>query len=150
MIADPVLEVVRVTDREQFRFQIGEQAQGRPDDAEFDERFEGAQWISEEFAVVINARRTRAHEHVVRQNLSPEILDRLRFREKAVPADVEVKTFVSGGAGNSTDVNGIGLEDGDRDVVLGKEIRGRQSRRSRADNRYLGFHFLVKPPSYPS
>ena len=39
-------------------------------------------------------------------------------------ADVEMESFVGRGAGNAADVNRIGLEDGDVDVVLGKEIGG--------------------------
>ena len=64
-------------------------------------------------------------------------------------ADVEMKTFVGGGAGNAADINRIGFEHGDIDIVLGKQIGGGQSRRSRSDDSYICFH-VPKPPNFPS
>ena len=149
MVADPIFEIVRLPDREEFRFEIGQQAQDRADDAQLDERFESAQRIGEEFAVIINPRGTRAHQHVVRQNLGPEILDRFRLREEAVAADIEVKTLVGRRSGDAADVDRVGLEHSDGHVVLGKKIRRRQSSRSRTYDRYIRFHSF-KLPSCPS
>ena len=53
-----------------------------------------------------------------RQNLLPEIVNFFRLREEAVPADVEMKTLVSRGAGDAADINRICLQDGDLDVVF--------------------------------
>ena len=39
-----------------------------------------------------------------------------------MPSDIEMKTFVGRSARDAADVNGIGLENGDIDLVLGKEI----------------------------
>ena len=74
-------------------------------------------------------------QHVVRQNLRPEILDRFRFGKETVAADVEMKAFVGRGAGNSADINRVGLEHDHVDLILGKEISGGQSRRAGAYNR---------------
>ena len=57
-------------------------------------------------------------------------------------ADIEMKTFVGRGAGNSADVNRIGLEDGDVDLVLGEKIGGGKSRRAGADNCYSSFSLI--------
>ena len=84
-----------------------------PEDAKLEQRFERFQRIGEKFAVVKNARGTRPDEHVVRQNLRPEIFDRLGFGKETVPANVEVKTLVGHGPGNSADVNRIGFQDDD-------------------------------------
>ena len=150
LIAHPILEVVRVAHREKPRLEPGEDAEGRLEDAELRQRLERLQRIGEELAAVKNARGTRPIEHVVRQNLRPEIFDFLRLREEAMPADVEVKTLVGGGARNAADVDRVGFEDGDVDVVLGEEIRCRQSSRPCANNCYVCFHVCLKPPSCPA
>ena len=76
------------------------------DDAELGQRLDRLQRIGEELAVVEDARRARPLEHVVGQDLRPEVLDLLRLREEAVPADVEVEALVPGRAGDAADVVG--------------------------------------------
>ena len=66
-----------------------------------------------------------------------------------MPTDVEVESFVSRSTGNASDVNRIGLQDGDVDVVLRKEVRRGQPRRTRTNNCYVCFHFIFKLPSQP-
>ena len=39
-----------------------------------------------------------------------------------MPTDIEMKTFVGCGARDAADVNGIGFEDGNINLVLDKEI----------------------------
>ena len=55
-------------------------------------------------------------------------------------ADVEMKTFVSGSAGNSPDVNRIGFKNGDADFVLRQKISGSKTGWSGADYDYVRFH----------
>ena len=55
-------------------------------------------------------------------------------------ADVEMKTFVSGSAGNSSDVNRIGFKNGDTDFVLRQQISGGQAGWSGADYGHVRFH----------
>ena len=107
------------------------------------------QRISEKLAAVENARGTRPIEHVVRQDLRPEIFDVLRLREEAVPADVEMKTLVGGRARNAADIDRVGFEHRDVDVVLGKKVRRRQSSRTRANNCYVSFHVCLSYPVAP-
>jgi hypothetical protein len=57
-----------------------------------------------------------------------------------MPADIEMKTFVSGSAGNSADVNRIGFENGDADFVLRQKISRSQTGWSGADYGYVRFH----------
>jgi hypothetical protein len=55
-------------------------------------------------------------------------------------ADVKMKTFVGGGAGDSADVNWIGFETGGTDLVLLQKISGGKTGWSGADNGYVRFH----------
>ena len=125
LIAYPFFEIARISHRKQARFHPRKNAKRRPEDAKLEQRFERFQRIGEKFAVVKNPRRTRSHEHVVRQNLGPQIFDRLGLGKETVPADVEVKTLVGHGPGNSADVNGIGFQDNDIDFLLRQKIAGR-------------------------
>jgi hypothetical protein len=55
-------------------------------------------------------------------------------------ADVKMKTFVSGSAGNSADVNRISFKNGNADLVLRQKISGGQAGWSGADYGYVRFH----------
>ena len=113
LIAYPFFEIARIAHWEQARFHPRKHAKDRPEDPKFQQRFERFQRIGEKFAVVKNARRPRSHEHVVRQDLRPQIFDRLRLGKETVAANVELKTLVSHRPGNSADVNGICFQDND-------------------------------------
>src|SRR4029077_9044852 len=110
LVADPVFEVTRISHRHEARFQPRQNAKGGLEQAELQQGLEWAEGIGEKLSSVKNARAARSIEHVLRQNLSPKIVHLFRLREKAMTADVEMKTFVSGGAGNSSDVNRVGFE----------------------------------------
>jgi hypothetical protein len=120
--------------------EIRENAEGRTDDAELDQRFERPERIGKEFAVIENPRGARAIKHVVRQDLVPKLIDLLGFGEKPVAADVEVKTFISSSTGNSADVNRIGFENSDADLVFRQNISGRKTSWSGTDDGYVCFH----------
>ena len=55
-------------------------------------------------------------------------------------ADVKMKTFVGGGAGNPADVNRIGFENRGTDLVLRQKISGGKTGWSGADYGYVRFH----------
>ena len=124
MIADPVLEIARIAHGEKSRLEPGQNAKRRSDDAELQQRFEWLERIGEKFSAVKNARSSRTLEHVVGQKLVPKIVNFFRLGEKPMTADVEVKTFVGRGTGNSADINRIGFQHGDADIVLGQKISG--------------------------
>jgi hypothetical protein len=81
-------------------------------DSEFEKRFKGFERVGKKLAAIKNSRRTRAIEHIVRQNFRPEIFDFLRFRKKAMTSDIKTKTFVFYGSRNSADVSGVGFKNG--------------------------------------
>ena len=66
-----------------------------------------------------------------------------------MPANVEVKTFVSSGARNPTDINRIGFQDDYVDFLLGQEITRRQTRWSGTDNGDFCFHLILRNPIAP-
>ena len=148
LVADPIFEVARIADRKETRFEPGQNAEDRFKDAELDQRLERLQRVGEKLARVKDARGTGAHEHVVGQNLRPKIFDRFRFGEKAVTANVEMKPLVGGGAGNPTNVSRVRFHDRHIDIVLGEEIRCRESGWPRADDSNSCFHSIT-PPSCP-
>src|SRR5262249_37979760 len=91
--------------------------------------------VGEELAVVEDARRARPLQHVVGQDLGPEILDLFRLGEEAVAADVEAKALVLRRAGDAADVNGVGLEDVDVHALARQEVARRQPCGAGTDNR---------------
>ena len=110
LIAHPVFKIFRVFGRHQARFAVGSHAERGIEHAELEQSFEGFERIGKKLAAIENARRAGPVEHVVRQNFRPEILDFLRFREKAVTADIEAKIFVFDRSGNAADVFRVGFE----------------------------------------
>src|SRR6202022_629023 len=128
LVAHPFFEVARVAHRKEPGFKPGENAKERLENAELQECLERFERVSEKFSAVKNPRRARTLQHVVRQNFRPQVFDRLRFGEKTMGTDVEVKTFVGGRARNAAHVNRIGFPDRYIDLVLGKQVGGSQSR----------------------
>src|SRR5207237_3755168 len=68
-----------------------------------------------------------------------------RLGEETVAADVEMKAFIFSGPRNTADVNRIGLENDERDIIFRKQIRGSESCRSGSDDGDICFHFLSNP-----
>ncbi len=132
LVAHPVLEALRILDRLQPRTGIaGDAAHGfqRP---QVPERVGGFDRIGEEASPVIDAREPPAGQHLVAEDLGPQVFDLLVLGEEPVAADVESITLVLDGAGQTAYLPGILLEDRDRDVVLEKLVGGSQPRRARA------------------
>jgi len=142
IVGHPILEIARIAHGQEPRFEPRKEAKGRLDNAKLDERFEWFQRVSEKFAAIKYARRSRPLQHVVGQNFRPQIFDRFRFRKKTMTTDVEVKSLVSGGARNAADVNWVGLQDGNIDVVLRKQVRRGQPRRSGSDDSDSCSHYF--------
>src|SRR5439155_15150634 len=94
-VGDPVLEVARLLDWEDASPEVGRHTTQRFSEAELAERLAGLQRVGEKLAPVIDARRTRALQQIVRQQLSPQLFHRPRLREEAMPANVEMKTLVA-------------------------------------------------------
>ena len=66
-----------------------------------------------------------------------------------MPADVEVKTFVGRCARNAAYINRIGFQDCNLDLILGEKIGGGQTSRTRTNNSYRCFHFVLSDPIAP-
>src|SRR5204862_6759468 len=126
LVADPVFEVARIAHRHKARFQPRQNAEDGFEGAEFDQGFERAERVGKKFATVKNARPARPIQHVLRQNLVPKLVYFFRLREKAITADVKLKTSVGGGAGNPADVHRIGCQNGGADRVPGQKGRAGQ------------------------
>src|SRR5206468_7058371 len=60
-----------------------------------------------------------------------------------------MKTLVSHRAGNTTDVNGIGFQNDNVDVVFGKQIASREACWTCTDNDDLWLHVLLRDPVTP-
>src|SRR6266404_1206493 len=149
LIAHPLFKIARISHRKEARFQRGKNAQSRSEDTQFEQRFKWPQRIGEKFSVVKNPRRPWPHEHVIRQNLRPQIFYRFGLREETVPADIEMETVVSNGSRNATDINRIGFENDDIHVFLRKKIPRRQTRWACSDNGDSCFHLLLRDPVAP-
>src|SRR5262249_29435670 len=117
-ITHPVFERLFVRVRAQTSPRIGCDASRRFDHAEFRQRFERFQRITEECAVVVNPRRAWAVEQVTAQDFSPKVLPLFRFGKKAVAADVEVKTLVPDRSGNTPDVFRVRLKNPNRETLF--------------------------------
>src|SRR5262249_41692223 len=124
LVGHPVLEAPGVGDREPAGLEVRQHAAGRLDDAELAQRLAGLERVGEELAAVIDARGPRPLEHVVGEDLGPEVFHLLPLGEEAVAADVEVEPLVAGRAGDAADVGRVGLQDGHLDALLTKEVGG--------------------------
>src|SRR6266446_7274234 len=78
--------------------------------------------------------RTRPFEHVVWQDLRPELFDSFRLGEEAVAADIETKPFIPDGARQAAHVLWVGFEHGDSNALFREQISGGQPCRSSADD----------------
>ena len=138
LIAHPLLEVARIAHRPEPRAQIREPAEEGFPDAELEERLRRLERIAEEFPPVKNARGARPDKEVVAEQLGPEILDLLRLREEAMPADVEVESLVARGARDAADVLRIALQHGDGDSGFGEKVGGGEPGGARPDDGDVG------------
>ena len=69
-----------------------------------------------------DARTRYLFEHVVGQDLGPEVLNLPGLREEPVAADVEVEALVLGRPRDAADVLGVGLQDGHGDVGFRQHV----------------------------
>src|SRR5207249_11352523 len=146
----PLFEIARIPHRKQTRFQPGKDTQSRFDDTELHQCFERLERIRVKFAVIENARRTWPHEHVIRQNLRPQIFYSFGLRKETVAADVKMETVVSHGPGDTTHVNRVRFENDDVHVFLRKKIARSQTCWTGTDNGDFCFHLLLRDPVAPS
>ena len=105
-------------------------------EAELAQSLEGFQRIGVELAAVEDAREARALDEIIRQDLVPEIDNFLRFREEAMPADVEEKALVIDRPADAADVDRVLFEDEDAAAGFGElcrrwSVRPGRRRRSR-------------------
>ena len=76
------------------------------------------------------------------QHFAPEIFNRLAFGEEAVPANVEVETFIGNGARDSAHVGRVGFQHDHLHFVFGEQIGGGQAGRSGPNDRDSRFHIV--------
>src|SRR5262249_23937165 len=96
------------------------------------------QRIAEEFMVIVNPAQPGSNEKIVAKNLAPEVLDVFRFRKEAMTADVEEKSLIANGSGDSADVFRVGFKNRDGLVFFGEQISCRQPRRAGANHDCFG------------
>ena len=64
-----------------------------------------------------------------------------------MPANIEVKTLVGGGARNATDIHRIGFQNGNFNSLLGQKVTRSQTRWPSTDDGDLCFH--ATRPNFP-
>ena len=138
LVDRPILETAHALVGEGLGPGIARHAQTRTPDAQIEQRLEGAQRIAVEFALIIDAAHTWALDEIVGQNLVPQIDDFLRFREKAMPADVEAKALVLDRAADAADIALVLFDHRHLIALLGQQIGGGQPGRPRADDGDVG------------
>ncbi len=132
---DPALEGGLVLGRADARPDVGHHAAEGLDDAEVGQRVGGLERVIVVLAVIVNAAHARAqHEVFVGQDLVPERLDFLHFREEAVATDIETPAVALDRPADAAD-DVIGLKDGGSDAVTGGEnVGGSEASGTRADD----------------
>ncbi len=138
-VAPPVPERPRAGNRGQLRGGEGQQAGRRLSCPEAAQSLDGREGMRLEHAVAEGARRERALHEIVRQKVSPELLDRAGARREAVAAGVEQETLVVDGAADAADRARIALDHDDVPHGRGQEAGCRQSCRACSDNQHVGF-----------
>jgi hypothetical protein len=76
--------------------QVGHRAPERLDQAQLAQGLERLDGVREVLAAVVDAAEAGPGQHVVGQDLVPDLLDRLHLGEEAVPADVEAEAVALG------------------------------------------------------
>src|SRR2546423_7494696 len=89
LVAHPVLESPRILDGLEAGPCVAGEAQEAFDRAEVPQRVDRLDRVSEEPAAVVDARQAAPRQHLVAEDLGPEVLDLRVLGKEAVPADVE-------------------------------------------------------------
>ena len=90
-----------ILDGTDARPDIARHAADRLEGTHVEQRIGGPERIVEVLAIVVDAREPVAGQHLIAQNLRPEILDLLTFGEEAMAADIEAIATVLDRAGNA-------------------------------------------------
>src|SRR5882672_12504301 len=132
LVPHPVLEASGVLYRVDARPRVAGQAPHRFNRPEVPERVGSLDRISEKASAVIDPRQAPPVQHLVAEDLGPEVFDLLVLGEEAVTADVEAIALVLDGPGQAAHLHWVLFQDGDRDVVLEELVRGGQPGGARA------------------
>src|SRR5437016_7298574 len=132
LVADPILEGLRILDRLQACPRVAGQAQDGLDRTEVPERVDGLYRVREEPAAVVDARKAAASQHLRAEDLRPQVLDLFVLGEEPVTADVEPVALVLDGAGQPAHLLRVLLDHRDRHVALEQLVRGGQTSGPRA------------------
>src|SRR5258708_2696491 len=124
LVAHPVFEALRILHRLQPRSRVARDAADGLDRTQVPQRVGRLDRICEEATAVVDARQPAPGQHLVAEDLRPQVFDLLVLREEPVAADVEPVALVLDGSSQASNLPGILLEDRDRDVVLEKLIGG--------------------------
>src|SRR5438874_140674 len=111
---------------------VAGEAQGSLDRAQVPESVDRLDRVGEEAAAVVDPRQPAARQHLVAQDLGPEVFDFFVLGEEPVPADVEAVAPVLDRAGKPAYLFGILLDHRDRHVALEQLVRGGQAGRTGA------------------
>src|SRR5262249_57944356 len=87
-----------------------------------------------------------AHEHIFWKIPPQRFSACFGFEKEGVPADIEMKTLVTHGAGNTPDIGRIGFQNENVDVVFRKQIAGRKTCGTCTDYDDLCVHLLLRDP----
>src|SRR5437879_9372462 len=99
LVADPILERLRILHRLQACPRVAGQAQDGLDRTEVPERVDRLDRIREEPAAVVDTREAAAGQHLRTEDLRPQVLDLFVLGEEPVTADIEPVAFVLDGTG---------------------------------------------------
>src|SRR5258708_3700907 len=126
LVAHPVFEALRILHGLQPRARVARHASDGLDRSQVPQRVSRLDRICEEATAVVDARQPAPGQHLVAEDLRPQVFDLLVLGEEPVAADVEPVALVLDGASQASYLLGVLLEDRDRDVVLEKLIGGSQ------------------------
>ena len=137
-VRDPLLVGLLLALRLDGRPQVGGERARQVDRAELLHHVRAAQRVVEELRLAVavapvDARHARALEELLLHDLVPEVVHLLHLGEEAVPAEVEAVAVADRGLGDAADLV-LGLEDHDREALLGEQVAGGQARGAGAED----------------
>ena len=133
LVGDPILECLRIPDREDAGLEVGHHAEGGLEETQLGQGVHRPQWVVEQLAVIEDARLARPRDQLVAQDVIPQRLDLGGLGEKAVAADIEAEALVVFGPRNTADVHRIPFQHDDVHALGGQPAGSGEAGRAGAD-----------------
>ncbi|EEF23573.1 conserved hypothetical protein [Ricinus communis] len=138
LVDDPVLEIPHRLPGKQSGPGEARHAQGRAHGTQFPQRIEGAQGVIVELFFVVDPAHPRALDESLGQDVIPQVDDFLRFRKKAMSADIEPESVVLDRPADTTHMPGILFDDDDAESLLSEQVGRREPGGSGPYDRNVG------------